>query len=104
MVAALSTIPELAESAYHTAIQQYDRAVRYLNIDDAIVEYMRYPRREFIVNFPVQRDNGKTEIFTGYRVHHSTVLGPSKGGIRYSNEVTLDEVRALAMWMTWKCA
>lgn len=104
MVAALSSIPELSESAYHTALQQYDRAVHYLNVKDAIVEYMRYPRREFIVNFPVQRDDGRTEIFTGYRVHHSTVLGPSKGGIRYSNEVTLDEVRALAMWMTWKCA
>lgn len=92
-------------SAYHTAISQYNRASQYLqNIDEGLIDYMRYPRREFTVNFPVRRDNGQLEMFTGYRVHHSTVLGPSKGGIRYSSEVTLDEVRALAMWMTWKCA
>jgi glutamate dehydrogenase (NAD(P)+) len=65
---------------------------------------MRYPRREFTVNFPVRRDDGKMEMFTGYRVHHNTVLGPSKGGLRYSSHVRLEEVRALAMWMTWKCA
>lgn len=65
---------------------------------------MRYPRREFSVNFPVRRDDGSVEMFTGYRVHHNTTLGPSKGGIRYSLGVTLDEVRALAMWMTWKSA
>ncbi len=91
-------------SAYQTAISQYNRATEHLKVDDNIIEFMRYPRREFTVNFPVRRDNGKVEMFTGYRVHHSTVLGPSKGGIRYSAEVTLDEVRALAMWMTWKCA
>lgn len=91
-------------SAYHTAIAQYNRATHYLDLEDDIIDFMRYPRREFTVNFPVRRDNGKIEMFTGYRVHHSTVLGPSKGGIRYSLDVTLDEVRALAMWMTWKCA
>ena len=93
-----------ADSAYHTALEQYSRATQHLNIDDGILEFMRYPRREFTVNFPVRRDDGTTEMFTGYRVHHSTVLGPSKGGVRYSTSVTLDEVRALAMWMTWKCA
>ncbi|NWG16018.1 MAG: Glu/Leu/Phe/Val dehydrogenase, partial [Chloroflexi bacterium] len=87
-----------------TALQQYDRAVQHLDIDENVIEYMRWPRREFTVNFPVRRDDGRIEMFTGYRVHHSTVLGPSKGGIRYSLDVTLDEVRALAMWMTWKCA
>lgn len=91
-------------SAYETAIAQYNRATEHLDIDDNIIEFLRYPRREFTVNFPVRRDNGKIEMFTGYRVHHSTVLGPSKGGIRYSTDVTLDEVRALAMWMSWKCA
>jgi glutamate dehydrogenase (NAD(P)+) len=91
-------------SAYETALAQYDRATRRMSLDENVVEYMRWPRREFIVNFPVKRDNGKIEMFTGYRVHHSTVMGPSKGGIRYSLHVTLDEVRALAMWMTWKCA
>ncbi len=96
----LDTIP----NAYQTALAQYDRAVQHLEIDDNVIEYMRWPRREFSVNFPVRRDDGRVEMFTGYRVHHSTVLGPSKGGIRYSLDVTLDEVRALAMWMTWKCA
>jgi glutamate dehydrogenase (NAD(P)+) len=91
-------------NAYETALQQYDRAVKYLSIPDGIVEFMRYPRREFTVNFPVKRDDGRIEMFTGYRVHHSTVLGPSKGGIRYSLAVDMDEVRALAMWMSWKCA
>ncbi len=98
--AAIDTIP----NAYQTALAQYDRAVQRLNLDENVIEYMRWPRREFTVNFPVKRDNGKIEMFTGYRVHHSTVMGPSKGGIRYSLDVTLDEVRALAMWMTWKCA
>ena len=74
------------------------------DIPDGVVEFMRYPRREFTVNFPVRRDNGTIEMFTGYRVHHNTALGPTKGGLRFSEHVTLDEVRALAMWMTWKCA
>lgn len=90
--------------AYQTALAQYDRAIRYSNLSDDVLEYMRYPRREFTVNFPVRRDDGRMEMFTGYRVHHNTAMGPSKGGIRYSMDVTLDEVRALAMWMTWKCA
>lgn len=95
---------EMAPSAYETALIQYDRAVSKLKIDENVVEYMRWPQREFTVNFPVRRENGKIEMFTGYRVHHSTVMGPCKGGIRYSTNVTLDEVRALAMLMTWKCA
>lgn len=91
-------------NAHEVALAQYDRAVRYLRISDGVAEFLRYPRREFTVNFPVKRDNGSIEMFTGYRVHHSTVLGPSKGGIRYSLAVDIHEVRALAMWMTWKCA
>src|SRR5690606_24977517 len=83
---------------------QYDRAVRYLKLDESLSEFLRYPRREFTVNFPVKRDDGRVEMFTGYRVHHSTVMGPSKGGLRYSMAVTPDEIRALAMWMSWKCA
>src|SRR5215510_12359286 len=92
------------ENAYQTALAQYDRAVHKLQLDENTAEYMRWPRREFTVNFPVRRDDGRIEMFTGYRVHHSTILGPSKGGLRYSTAVTLDEIRALAMWMTWKCA
>jgi glutamate dehydrogenase (NAD(P)+) len=91
-------------SVYQTALAQYDRAASHLNLDPSTAEFLRYPRRELSVNFPVKRDNGTVEMFTGYRVHHSTVLGPSKGGLRYSTAVTLDEIRALAMWMTWKCA
>lgn len=102
MVVALPTREHL--DAYQTALAQYDRASRYTKLSDDILEYMRHPRREFTVNFPVRRDDGRIEMFTGYRVHHTTAMGPSKGGIRYSTEVTLDEVRALAMWMSWKCA
>jgi glutamate dehydrogenase (NAD(P)+) len=91
-------------NAYETALTQFDRAARHLSVDDGILDFLRYPRREFTVNFPVKRDNGSIEMFTGYRVHHNTVLGPSKGGIRYSLAVDMNEVRALAMWMTWKCA
>lgn len=104
MVVAYTPKQQQTTGVYETALAQYDRAVRYLNLDDSISEFMRYPRREFTVNFPVKRDDGRVEMFTGYRVHHSTVLGPSKGGIRYSTAVSLDEIRALAMWMTWKSA
>jgi glutamate dehydrogenase (NAD(P)+) len=107
MVVSLNNVHKAIEeipSAYQTALAQYERAVSHLSLDENLVEYMRWPRRELTVNFPVRRDNGTVEMFTGYRVHHSTVMGPSKGGLRYSLNVTLDEVRALAMWMTWKCA
>jgi glutamate dehydrogenase (NAD(P)+) len=104
MVVAYQHNTSLGNDAYKTALEQYDRAVAHSGIDENLVEYMRYPRREFTVNFPVRRDNGSIEMFTGYRIHHSTVMGPSKGGLRFSTAVTLDEVRALAMWMTWKCA
>src|SRR5213593_4454887 len=65
---------------------------------------LQKPKRELIVNFPARLDNGDVEMFTGYRVQHNITRGPAKGGIRFSPEVSLDEVRALAMWMTWKCA
>ena len=100
----MSLYENATPTAYDTALTQYNRAVNYLEFDEGLIEYMRYPRREFTVNFPVRRDNGELEMFTGYRVHHNTVLGPSKGGIRYNIHVDIDEVRALAMWMTWKCA
>lgn len=95
---------ERPSGPYQMALEQFDRAISKLSISKDVAEFMRHPRREFTVNFPVRRDSGEMEMFTGYRVHHSTVLGPTKGGIRYSPHVTLDEVRALAMWMTWKCA
>jgi glutamate dehydrogenase (NAD(P)+) len=83
---------------------RFDFAARKLNLDDGLWKLLRTPAREIIVHFPVAMDNGKFEIFTGFRVQHSIARGPGKGGVRYSPDVTLDEVRALASWMTWKCA
>ncbi len=95
----------MAESnPYQNALAQYDKAVSHLNLKKGIVEHLRYPKRELTVNFPVKMDNGDVKVFTGFRVHHNTALGPTKGGIRYHQDVTLDEMRALAMWMTWKCS
>jgi glutamate dehydrogenase (NAD(P)+) len=91
-------------SAYEIAVQQFDRAAEYLDLKFGIREMLRKPKRELTVNFPVKMDDGSVQVFTGYRVHHSVVLGPTKGGIRFHPDVTLDEVRALAMWMTWKCS
>jgi glutamate dehydrogenase (NAD(P)+) len=83
---------------------RFDFAARKLNLDEGLWRVLRYPSREIIVHFPVAMDDGRIEMFTGFRVLHSQARGPGKGGIRYSPEVTLDEVRALASWMTWKCA
>ncbi len=91
-------------SAYAIAIRQLEAAAHYLNLDRSLLEVLKHPRRELIVNFPVKMDDGSIRVFTGYRVHHNPARGPAKGGIRYHPEVTLDETRALAMWMTWKCA
>ncbi len=89
---------------YANALAQFDRAVSHLNLKRGVIDMLRCTKRELSVNFPVMMDNGDTRIFRGYRVHHSVVKGPTKGGIRYSPAVSLDEIRALAMWMTWKCA
>ena len=83
---------------------RFDFAARKLNLDEGIWKLLRYPSREIIVHFPVGMDDGRIEVFTGFRVQHSQARGPAKGGIRYSPEVNLDEIRALASWMTWKCA
>ena len=89
---------------YDMAIAQFDEAADRLGLSQAMRAILRKPKRELIVNFPVRMDNGDVEMFTGYRVQHNINRGPAKGGIRFSPEVSLDEVRALAMWMTWKCA
>ncbi|HEU5299058.1 MAG TPA: Glu/Leu/Phe/Val dehydrogenase [bacterium] len=86
------------------ALRQFNKAADHLPLKRGIRDFLAFPHRELTVNFPVKMDDGSVRIFTGYRVHHSTVLGPSKGGIRYAPQVDLDEVRALAMWMSWKCA
>ncbi len=92
------------EDPWEMALRQFNHAADHLPLKRGIREFLAYPHRELTVNFPVHMDDGSVRIFTGYRVHHSTVLGPTKGGIRYSPDVNLNEVRALAMWMTWKSA
>ncbi|HXE89523.1 MAG TPA: Glu/Leu/Phe/Val dehydrogenase [Terriglobales bacterium] len=83
---------------------RFDLAAQKLNLDEGLWKVLRQPNREIILHIPVLMDNGQLEVFTGFRVQHSIARGPAKGGIRYSPDVTLDEVRALASWMTWKCA
>jgi glutamate dehydrogenase (NAD(P)+) len=89
---------------WHVAQQQFDIAADRLNLDPGLRQVLREPRRELTVHFPVKMDDGSVEVFTGYRVQHNLGRGPAKGGLRYHQDVTLDEVKALAMWMTWKCA
>jgi glutamate dehydrogenase (NAD(P)+) len=86
------------------AAARFDEAAMRLHLDDGMCKVLRSPAKEITVHIPVQLDDGRIEVFTGYRVQHSIARGPSKGGIRFSPDVTLDEVRALASWMTWKCA
>ena len=94
----------MSSSAWESALIQLEEAVRRLNLDPGLHEMLATPRRILTVAIPVRRDDDRVETFIGHRVHHSTSRGPSKGGIRYHPLVTLDEVKALAMWMTWKCA
>ncbi len=89
---------------FEMAKKQVDIASKYLNLDPGFIEKLKSTKRELIVHFPVKMDNGEVKIFTGYRVQHNVSRGPAKGGIRYHPDVDLDEVRALAMWMTWKSA
>jgi glutamate dehydrogenase (NAD(P)+) len=91
-------------SAYAVALGQLDRVANFMHLDDDMRVYLSTCQRELIVHFPVKMDDGKVRMFTGFRVHHNATKGPVKGGIRYHPDVTLDECRALAMWMTWKCA
>jgi glutamate dehydrogenase (NAD(P)+) len=93
-----------SSESYRTALQQLDSVAKRLALDPGIHERMRYPRRALTVSVPTLMDDGRTEVFLGYRVHHCTVLGPTKGGIRYHPGVSLSEVSALAMLMSWKCA
>ena len=89
---------------FEFAQRQFDRAADFLGLDSGIRDVLRHPKRQLIVSIPVRMDNKRIEVFTGYRVQHSITRGPSKGGIRFHPGVTIDEVKALAMWMTWKCA
>ena len=93
-----------APNIWAVAQSQFDHAADKLDLDDGMRRVLRVPQRELTVNFPVTLDSGDVQVFTGHRVQHNVSRGPGKGGIRYHQDVTLDEVRALAMWMTWKCA
>ena len=91
-------------SVFGAMLQEFDGAARILKLDPGIWKILTHPKRQIIVSCPVQMDNGEIEVFTGYRVQYNITLGPAKGGIRYHPDVSLDEVTALAAWMTWKCA
>lgn len=92
------------ENPFESMMQRFDEAAMLLNLDPNIYKILRWPNREITAYIPVLMDDGNYQVFTGYRVQHNFARGPAKGGVRYSPDVTLDEVRALAAWMTWKCA
>ncbi|MBT4003278.1 MAG: Glu/Leu/Phe/Val dehydrogenase, partial [Chloroflexi bacterium] len=91
-------------NAFKMAQRQFNGVAELLNLDPDVREMLRWPTREFKFQIPVKMDDGRYKVFMGYRVQHSDARGPSKGGIRFHSSETLDTVRALAMWMTWKCA
>ena len=95
---------EIEINPWLSAAARFDEAAERLGLDEGLRKVLRTPALELTVNIPVQLDDGRLEVFTGYRVQHSIARGPAKGGIRFAPDVTLDEVRALASWMTWKCA
>lgn len=92
------------ENPLESMMKRFDVAAQILNLEQGVYEYLKTPVRQYIVSIPIQMDDGRIQVFEGYRVIHNDVMGPSKGGIRYAPDVTLDEVKALAAWMTWKCA
>ncbi len=100
----MTVAPEQEVNAWEEQATRFDLAAQKLNLDEGLKKVLRYPNREIILHIPVALDNGGLEVYTGFRVQHSIARGPAKGGLRYSPDVTLDEVRALASWMTWKCA
>src|SRR5690242_3091263 len=111
----LATAPEAAKATKHrpskpsedlfaVAVRQFNIAADVIGLEDGIRAVLSHCQRELTVHFPVEMDDGSVQVFTGYRVQHNSGPGPTKGGIRYHQNVTISEVRALAMWMTWKCA
>jgi hypothetical protein len=93
-----------AENPFEEMMSRFDDAARRLGLEPSLYKILRTPEKQIIVAVPVVRDNGEVEVYTGYRVIYNTSRGPAKGGIRFDMQVTLDEVKALAGWMTWKCA
>jgi len=106
MEAARTPAPALTgeENPFEAMMQRFDRAAQLLSLDAGLYKILRHPEKQLITSIPVAMDNGEVEVFTGYRVLYNTSRGPAKGGIRFDMAVTLDEVTALAAWMTWKCA
>jgi len=100
----LIKVEDKVRNPWQHALQQLDEIAERINLEPWIHKKLRHPRRELTVSIPVRMDSEEVEVFTGYRVQHSITPGPAKGGVRYHPDVTLDEIRALAMWMTWKCA
>jgi len=100
----MAEMPEFESEMHRTAVAQLDQVAERLNLDHDTHIRLRYPRRALVVSIPVRMDSGHTEVFMGYRVHHNTALGPTKGGLRYDTEVSMGEVTALAMLMSWKCS
>ncbi|MGI9042981.1 MAG: Glu/Leu/Phe/Val family dehydrogenase [Gemmatimonadaceae bacterium] len=92
------------ENPFEGMMQRFDRAAELLNLEPGLYSVLRHPEKQIIVSVPVTRDSGELEVYTGYRVLYNTSRGPAKGGIRFDMQVTLEEVKALAAWMTWKCA
>ena len=92
------------DSAWETALAQLDEVAELMGLAPGVHEILRNPKRALVVSVPFRMDDGSTRVYQGYRVHHNVTRGPAKGGIRYHPDVTIDEVKALAMWMTWKCA
>ena len=99
-----NTQSPVEESALDCALGHFFKAAERLGLDDGMRQVLSSCKRELAVNFPVKMDDGSLRVFHGYRVHHNDTRGPVKGGLRYSAAVSIDEVRALAMWMTWKCS
>lgn len=100
----MSSLRELDTPTFRLAVAQFDQAADLMDLDSNLRERLKYPQRSLVVSLPIRMDDGRVEVFTGYRVQHDSSRGPSKGGIRYHPDVNLGEVAALAMWMTWKCA
>ena len=100
----MSSLRELDTPTFRLAVAQFDEAANLMDLDSNLRERLKFPQRSLVVSLPIRMDDGRVEMFTGYRVQHDSSRGPSKGGIRYHPDVDLGEVAALAMWMTWKCA
>jgi glutamate dehydrogenase (NAD(P)+) len=100
----MSALAQDELNVYKSAEARFEIAAQKLALEEGLYRYLKHPSKEITVYIPIARDSGHLEVFIGYRVLHSTIRGPGKGGIRFAPDVSLDEVRALAAWMTWKCA